>query len=380
MNAPRVLLPVAASLSLLAAAAWPASAQNDRRVIGELAVETVAGGLNHPWGLAFLPDRSMLVTERPGRLRLVDPEGEMSKPIAGVPRVFATGQGGLLDVAIDRNFADNQTIYLCFADPVKGGGQTSLARARLVSGDTPRLSDVKTIFRQEGPPSSRNHWGCRIVQTSDGNLFLTTGDHGGHREEAQNLANHLGTVIRIAPDGTVPKDNPFVGRQDAKPEIWSYGHRNIQAAGLHPQTARLWVVDHGARGGDEINVPQAGRNYGWPVITYGVDYSGAKIGVGTHKEGMEQPIHYWDPSIAPSGMAFYTGDLFPQWRGNLFVGALAGRMVVRIELDGEKIVREHQLLRQLRERIRDVRQGPDGALWLLTDSSNGRILRVTPAR
>jgi len=371
---------LAGGIVLLAAAGGPAVAQGERRVIDGLAVETFASGLSSPWGLAFLPGGGMLVTERPGRLRLVSAEGAVSAPIPGLPRIYASGQGGLLDVAIDRNFAQNRTIYVCFADPVKGGGQTSLARARLDTEGSPRLSEVKTIFRQEGPPSSRNHWGCRIVQTPDGNLFLTTGDHSNHRDEAQKLTGHLGKVIRIAPDGSVPKDNPFVGRKDARPEIWSYGHRNMQGAALHPQTGKLWIVDHGARGGDEINIPEAGKNYGWPVISYGVEYSGAKIGTGTRRAGMEQPLHYWDPSIAPSGMAFYTGDQFPDWRGNLFVGALAGQALVRIELDGEKVGKEHRLLRGLGQRIRDVRQGPDGALWLLTDASNGRILRVTPAR
>lgn len=374
----RALVPM-----LLAAApafAQPASNQDERRVIDRLAVETFARGLVHPWGLAFLPNGQMLVTERPGRLRLVDPDGRLSKPLAGVPKVLAAGQGGLLDVALDRGFADNATLYFCFAEPVEGGGQTALARARLAGGDQPRLEDVRIVFRQKGPPSRGNHWGCRIVQTADGNLFLTTGDHFTHRDRAQELDNHLGKVIRLRPDGTPPPDNPFVGRKDALPEIWSFGHRNAQGAALHPETGRLWMHEHGARGGDEINVPQAGRNYGWPVISYGVDYSGAKIGVGTHRDGMQQPIHYWDPSIAPSGMAFYTGDLFPAWRGSLLVGALRGQLLARLALQGERVVEEERLLRGLGERIRDVRMGPDGALWLLTDSSAGRILRVTPAK
>jgi glucose/arabinose dehydrogenase len=360
-------------------AATPALAQK-RTVIGNLAVETVASGLDHPWGLTFLPDGQMLVTERPGRLRLVTREGRLSGAIAGLPRVFASGQGGLLDVAADRGFAHNGTIYFCYADPIEGGGRTSLARAKLSVEGAPRLEDVKVIFRQEGPPSRGNHWGCRIVQTADDNLFLTTGDHFTQRDQAQNLGNHIGKVIRIRPDGSAPPDNPFVARQDAKPEIWSYGHRNMQGADLHPQTGRYWIVDHGARGGDEINAPEAGKNYGWPVITYGVDYSGAKIGVGTHRDGMQQPLHYWDPSIAPSGLAFYAGDLFPAWKGNLFVGALKSEMLVRLELNGQKVTKEERLLRQLGERIRDVRAGPDGALWLLTDSSSGRILRVAPTQ
>ncbi len=363
----------------------PLSAQQSfKSSAGNLTVETFASGLANPWGLAFLPDGRMLVTERPGRLRIATKDGKLSPALAGVPTVFARGQGGLLDVATDRDFASNQTIFFCFAAPVSGGGQTALARARLVEEGAPRIEQVKVIFQQEGPPSPGNHWGCRIAQARDGNLFLTTGDHFIHRDEAQNLGNHVGKIIRVRPDGTVPPDNPFVGKQGAKPEIkpeiWSYGHRNSQGAAIHPQSGMLWEHEHGARGGDEINIPQAGKNYGWPVITYGVDYSGAKIGLGTHKEGMEQPIKYWDPSIAPSGMAFYTANLFPAWRGNLFVGALVTKALVRLELKGETVGQEERLLQELNERIRDVRQGPDGALWLLTDSTNGKILRVAPAK
>jgi glucose/arabinose dehydrogenase len=343
-------------------------------------VETVARGLSNPWAVAFLPDGRMLVTERPGRLRIVSKEGRASAPVGGVPRVFARGQGGLHDVILDRDYARNNVIYFCFAAPVGGGGQTALARARLVDEGTPRLDDVKTIFQQEGPPSSGNHYGCRIVQASDGNLFLTTGDHFRHRDEAQNLGNHLGKVIRVTPDGAVPPDNPFVKRSGAKPEIWSYGHRNMQGAALHPQSGKLWTHEHGPRGGDEINITEAGKNYGWPVIGYGIDYSGARIHQGQQRAGMEQPIKYWVPSIAPSGMAFYTGKLFPAWRGNLFVGALAAGVLVRLELNGDKVGREERLLRNLNERIRDVRQGPDGALYVATDASAGRILRLSPKK
>lgn len=355
-------------------------AQTFRSPAGNVTVETIVSGLNHPWGLAFLPDGRMLVTERPGRMRIATRDGRLSQPLAGVPPVFASGQGGLHDVVLDRQYAENNTIYFCFAEPVERGGRTSLARARLVDEATPRLADVRVIFRQEGPLSSGNHFGCRIAQAADGNLFLTTGDHFRYRDEAQNLANHLGKVIRIKPDGSVPADNPFVNRPGAKPEIWSYGHRNSQGAAIHPRTGRLWMHEHGARGGDEINIPLAGKNYGWPVITWGVDYSGAKIGVGTRKAGMEQPIWHWTPSIAPSGMAFYTGDLFPTWRGSLLVGALAGQELVRLTLDDERVVKEDRLLMRLGERIRDVRQGPDGAIWLLTDNTAGRILRVVPAQ
>ena len=367
----------ALACALLALTASPAAAQTVRSSAGNLSVETVARGLRHPWGLALLPDGRMLITERPGQMRIATRDGKLSPPLAGVPRVFASGQGGLLDATLDRDFARNNTIYFCFAEPVDGGARTSLARARLADD---KLEELRVIFRQEGPLSSGNHFGCRIVQTPDSNLFLTTGDHFGPRDQAQNLANHLGKLIRIRPDGSVPPDNPFVGRPGAKPEIWSYGHRNMQGAALQPGSNRYWAHEHGARGGDEVNILQAGKNYGWPVITHGVDYSGAKIGIGSHKEGMEQPAWQWTPSIAPSGMAFSTGDLFPAWRGHLFVGALVGKMLVRLEVDGAKIVKEERLLTELSERIRDVRNGPDGALWLLTDSPAGRILRIAPAR
>jgi len=366
--------------ALAAMVALPASAQTFPSSSGPLNVETIARGLDHPWGLAFLPDGKMLVTERPGRLRVVTRDGKLSTQVVGAPQVRASGQGGLHDVVLDRDFASNRTIYLCFAEPASGGGRTAMARARFSDGEAPQLADVKVIFRQEGPLSSGNHYGCRIVQGRDGNLWLTMGDHFSYRDEAQNLANHLGKIVRVTPDGAVPKDNPFVGRSDAKPEIWSYGHRNAQGAALHPQTGRLWEHEHGPRGGDEVNIPLAGKNYGWPVIGYGINYDGTKAHESTAKPGMEQPIKYWVPSIAPSGMAFYTADLFPAWKGNLFVGALAGQMLVRLELDGETVTREERLLTDLRERIRDVRQGPDGAIWLLTDSGNGRLLRLTPAK
>jgi len=359
--------------------AW-AAPQSFPSSAGNLSVETVASGLTNPWALAFLPDGRLLVTEKPGRMRIVGKDGKLSGALAGVPAVFARGQGGLHDVVLDRGYAQNGTIYFCFAESAKGGGRTALARAKLIADGTPRLDDVKVIFRQDGPLSSGNHFGCRIAQAQDGNLFLTMGDHFTTRDQAQNLANHLGKIVRIRPDGSVPPDNPFVGKQGAKPEIWSYGHRNAQGAAIHPQSGKLWEHEHGPRGGDEINIPEAGKNYGWPVIGYGIDYSGAKIHDSTQKAGMEQPVKYWVPSIAPSGMAFYTGELFPAWRGSLFVGALAGQALVRLALDGEKVGQEERLLQDLRERIRDVRQGPDGALWLLTDSGNGRVLRLTPAK
>ncbi len=366
--------------ALIAAGPAPAQVQTFRAAAGNLNVETIAGGLANPWALAFLPDGRMLVTERPGRLRIVTRDGKLSPPVTGLPPIAARGQGGLLDVVPDRGFAQDATIYFCFAEPMSGGARTALARARLIAAEAPRLEDLTVIFRQEGPPSTGRHFGCRIVQTPDNNLFLTTGDHGSESREAQNLSNHIGKIVRVRPDGSVPADNPFVNRQGARPEIWSYGHRNAQGAALHPVSGKLWMHEHGPRGGDEINIPQAGRNYGWPVIGYGIDYSGAKIHESTHKEGMEQPIIQWTPVIAPSGMAFYTGELFPRWKGNLLIGGLATRLVVRLELDGEKVVREERILHELGERIRDVRAGPDGALWLVTDNPAGRILRVTPAR
>jgi glucose/arabinose dehydrogenase len=344
---------------------------------GPLEVRTIASGLERPWALAFLPDGRMLVTEKPGRLRVVSSDGKVAPPISNGPTVWAAGQGGLLDVALDRAFAENRTLYLCFADRTEGGGRTAVARGRL-SEDAASLADVKVIFRQDGPLSSGNHYGCRIAQAADGNLFVGLGDHFVHRDEAQNLRNHLGKLVRIAPDGSIPPGNPFMGRDGARPEIWSYGHRNIQSLAINPATGVLWEIEHGPRGGDEVNVVGPGKNYGWPVIGFGIDYNGAVIHKTTANPGMEQPLKYWVPSIAPSGMAFYEGGLFPSWKGSLFVGALAGQALVRLSIDGERVTGEERMLGELNERIRDVRQGPDGALWLLTDAANGRLLRVAP--
>jgi len=365
----------------MACGSVPAAAQTFPSSAGNLSVETIASGLTNPWALAFLPDGRMLVTERPGRLRIVGRDGKLSPAVAGVPAVRASGQGGLHDVALDRQFAGNKTIYFCFAEPASGGGRTAMARAKLNDGEAPRLDDVKVIFRQDGPLSSGNHFGCRIAQSADNNLFLTMGEHFTDRDEAQKLTSHLGKIVRIKPDGSVPDDNPFVGRKDAKPEIWSYGHRNAQGAAIHPTTGKLWEHEHGARGGDEVNIPQPGKNYGWPVISFGVNYDGTPVGSGkSEMPGMEQPIKYWVPSIAPSGMAFYGGDLFPTWKGSLFVGALAGQTLVRLSLEGENVTGEERLLQGLRERIRDVRVGPDGAIYLATDNNAGRILKVVPVK
>jgi len=348
---------------------------------GPLAVETVARGLDHPWGLAFLPDGRMLVTERPGRMRLVTPAGALSKPVENVPKVFARSQGGLLDVILDRNFAQNRTLYFSYAEPFEGGGRTALARAVLDAGDVPALRDVKVIFRQVGPPSRGNHFAGRIAQGADGNIFVTTGDHFTDRDMAQTLDNDIGKVVRITPNGDAPKDNPFVDRAGARAIVWSYGHRNPQGLTIHPADGSLWEQEHGARGGDEINVIRPGKNYGWPIVSYGVNYDGTPVGTGKQEApGMENPVWHWTPSIAPSGMTFYTGDLFPSWKGSLFNGALRAQFLSRLEIKDGKPVKEERLLQNLNERLRDVRQGPDGALYLLTDNDNGRILRVTLAK
>jgi glucose/arabinose dehydrogenase len=342
----------------------------------KVAVTTVAKGLEHPWSLAILPDGRMLVTERPGRLRYVTPGGEISDPVSGVPDVHATGQGGLLDVILDPAFGENATIYLSYAEPAADGTNgTAVARARLDGGS---LADVRVIFRQQPKFKSNHHFGSRLVFAHDGSLFVTTGERNSQRDKAQDLGTHIGKVLRITPDGGVPADNPFAGQDGALPEIWSWGHRNIQGAALHPETGELWTHEHGPRGGDEVNIARAGRNYGWPVITYGREYSGPAIGEGTAKEGMEQPAHYWVPSIAPSGMVFHDGRGFPDWKGQLFVGALAATQIVRLQVQPDgKVIEEERIA--IGKRVRDVREGPDGALYLVTDEDAGEILRVAPA-
>jgi aldose sugar dehydrogenase len=379
---PRRPVAVPALLGLLACQPAQAPAQPGQRsptppfTPGVVRAETVARGLEHPWGLAFLPDGRMLVTERPGRLRLVGADGAVSPPLAGVPAVAARGQGGLLDVALDPDFATTRLVYLSFAEPGEGGtAGTSVARGRLAAAG---LVDVTVIYRQQPQVRGAGHFGSRLVFGRDGTLFVTQGDRQGYRERAQDLTQGMGKVMRLHPDGGIPAGNPFAGRPDAQPGIWSYGHRNVQGAALHPGTGELWTVEHGARGGDELNVVRAGRNYGWPVITYGVDYSGVRIGEGTARAGMEQPVYYWDPVIAPSGLAFYTGDRYPGWTGSLFVGSLTPGGLVRLVLEEGRVTREERFLGGLGERIRDVVQGPDGFLYLLTDSGDGRVLRVVP--
>ena len=331
-------------------------------------------GLDHPWSLAFLPDGRMLVTERPGRLNLIGRDLQRLQ-IEGVPRVFASGQGGLLEVALHPRFAENHFVYLSYAGPGEGGASTELARAKL---EGHRLVDLRVLFVEEPKTSGGLHFGGRIVFDRAGFLYLTLGERG-QMQRAQAPGNHHGSVIRLNDDGSVPKDNPFVGRAGWKPEKYDLGHRNMQGAALHPQTGALWTHEHGPQGGDEINVIRAGTNYGWPVITYGANYgTGTKIGEGTRKEGMAQPLYYWVPSIAPSGMAFYAGDRFPRWKGNLLVGALRDEMLVRLVLDGEKVVKEERLLKGAFGRIRDVRVGPDGLIYLLTDEGRGVLARLEP--
>jgi glucose/arabinose dehydrogenase len=343
-------------------------------------IEVVADKLSHPWGLTFIDGGRMLVTERPGRLRLIQRDGSVGPAIAGLPKIDVGGQGGLLDVLADSGFARNRTIYFCFSEPAaKGSGNsTALASARL-SDDGKRLEQLKVLFSQKPKVASHMHFGCRIVESPDGKLFLTLGERFSHKQDAQTLDNHLGKVVRINKDGSVPPDNPFVGKAGALPEIWSYGHRNSQGATLGPD-GRLWTHEHGPQGGDEINRPEAGKNYGWPVITYGENYGGGPIGEGlTAKPGMEQPLHYWTPSIAPSGMTFLKSERYGKaWQGNLFVGSLKFQYLDRIEIRDGKVVREERLLQDVGQRIRDVREGPDGLLYVLTDADNGRLLRLLP--
>jgi len=343
-------------------------------------VLTVADGLDHPWGMAFLPDGAILVTEKPGRMRVVSTGGQLSPPVDGVPPVDDRNQGGLLDVALDPQFAQNNLVYWSYSEPRDGGNGTAVARATLVR-EPPALRDLAIIWRMTPTLDSDKHFGSRLVFGRDGALFITTGERSimEGRVQAQRLDSAFGKVIRIKPDGAIPDDNPFVGREGALPAIWSYGHRNIQSAALHPGTGALWTVEHGARGGDEVNVVAPGKDYGWPTITYGIEYSGGKIGEGlTAREGMEQPAYYWDPVIAPSGMAFYEADLFPAWKGSLFVGSLVGKHLARLTLDGDRVVGEERLLAD-RARMRDVRVGPDGAVYVLTDEDDGQILKLVPA-
>jgi glucose/arabinose dehydrogenase len=372
----RFLSSLALSLGVAATALARGEAVTATTQQGTVRLVTVTDGLVHPWGMAFLPDGRVLVTERPGRLRIVAPDGQISGPLSGVPAVDAVRQGGLLDVAVDPDFSSNGLVYLSYAEKRDGGNGTSVARGRLTESG---LEAVEVIFRQQPAIDSGHHFGSRLVFARDGRLFITLGERNSERDKAQLLDNHLGKVVRIERDGKVPSDNPFVGRAGALPEIWSYGHRNVQGAALHPATGELWTNEHGPKGGDELNRDLPGRNYGWPRVTYGVEYSGAKISDSGTAPGIEAPVHYWVPSIATSGLLFYTGERFPQWRGSAFVGGLASKQVARLEMDGHRVLSEERLLEGVvKERVRDVEQGPDGLIYLLTDESDGRLLRIEP--
>jgi glucose/arabinose dehydrogenase len=370
-------------------------APEEKRNVAFTIVDVSTNKLEIPWGMAFLPDGRMLVTERPGRLRIVTAKGEMSPPVTGLPTVDYRGQGGLLDVALDPSFASNRLVYLSFSEP-RGEkmNATAVARGRLVDDQAaPRLENMQVIYHQDPPLASTAHFGSRLVFRRDGTLFVTQGDRSitEGRMQAQKMDSLIGKIVRINTDGSIPKDNPFVGKQGVRPEIWSFGHRNVQGAALHPETGELWEVEHGTRGGDELNVVRAGRDYGWPTIAYGIEYKGGPILGGIQQQaGMEQPVYYWDPVIAPGGMLFYTGKLFPAWQGSVFIGGLGSTHLVRLSLKGERVTGEERLLTDLKpqpERIRDVEQGPDGALYVLTEqrkttpeNPGGRLLKLVPAK
>lgn len=363
-------------LALTAGACAPESATTQAQGAGDEAyrVATVVEGLEHPWGMAFLPDGGILVTERPGRLRMIRDGALQPEAIAGVPAVHARGQGGLLDVALHPDFERNQLVYLSFSKPGEGGATTAVIRGRL-EGD--RLLDVEEILEADAWSGAGVHFGSRMVFDRDGYLYVSIGDRGT-MENAQDLSNHAGTILRLHDDGRVPEDNPFVGREGARPEIWAYGIRSPQGLAVHPETGELWETEHGPRGGDEINRIERGRNYGWPEITYGINYNGEPITDETAREGMEQPLHYWVPSIATSGLAIYSGDRFPGWRGSVFVGGLSGTHLARVAFDGTTPDGEERLLEDRGERIRDVRVGPDGYIYVLIDSDDAPLLRIEP--
>lgn len=367
------------SVALLAAsvASPPGFAQAPAAPAG---TAVVVRGLTDPWAMAFLPDGRMLITEKAGQLRIATPDGRLSAPLAGLPAVAATGQCGLLDVVLDPQFSENRRLFFTFAEPGPGGNSTAVGSARLVDD---QLREVRTLFSQKPKVDSRHHCGSRIVVDRQGHLLVGLGDRFSGKDEAQNPGNHIGKVVRLTAEGRVPADNPFVGRAGAAPEVFSLGHRNIQGAALHPVTGDLWASEHGPQGGDEINVVEAGRNYGWPLVTFGRNYVvGTRIGETGPKTGFEQPLHHWAPtSIAPSGMAFLSSDRYqaryPDWKGSLFVGALRGQALMRLTVDGRRVTAEQRLL-EGQARIRDVRQGPDGWLYLLTDGAGGQVLRLLP--
>ncbi|MEA3252906.1 MAG: PQQ-dependent sugar dehydrogenase [Pseudomonadota bacterium] len=340
---------------------------------GRIQVEALAEGLVHPWGMAFLPDGRMLVTERPGRLRILATDNTLSAPLDGVPKVFAQRQGGLLDVAIDPDFPSNHLIYLSFAEPGDGGASTALGRGRLGDG---RIEDFQVIFRQQPKVGGGNHFGGRIVFTDQGTLFLTLGERFTF-DPAQDTGNHLGTIVHLTHDGAPASSNPFLGDAQARDEIWSYGHRNIESAALNPETGQLWVAEMGPRGGDELNLPEPGGNYGWPVVSWGEHYDGGDIPDPPSRPEFARSIRHWTPVISPSGMVFYTGEAFPDWQGSLLIGGLSSQGLVRLELDGQTVTDEERIA--LGARIRDVEQGPKGRVYVLTDQDDGGVWRLQPA-
>jgi aldose sugar dehydrogenase len=372
----RAVVAAAGALALALAATPAASQQTFQAEHHSYRAVTIAEGLQNAWGLAFLPNGDMLVTERPGRLRLIRDGQLQPDPVPGVPEVAARGQGGLLDVALHPAFADNRFVYLSYSKPGPDGATTAVVRGRF---DGSRLSDLEEVFEARAWSNAGQHFGSRLVFDDHGYLFISVGERGA-MQEAQNLGNHQGTIIRLHDDGRVPSDNPFVGQSGALPEIWAYGVRNPQGMVLHPTTRELWELEHGPRGGDEVNLVLPGRNYGWPVITYGINYNGQPISDITEKEGMEQPLYHWTPSIATSGLAFYTGDAFPQWKGSLLAGGLTGRYVARLTVDGHRVIAEEKLMEGFGERIRDVRDGPDGSIYVLTDAPQGQLVRLEPVR
>ncbi|WP_052417624.1 PQQ-dependent sugar dehydrogenase [Cellvibrio mixtus] len=344
---------------------------------GTIRVNTIAEGLENVWSLAFLPDGKMLVTEKPGRMRIVSPDGKLGEPLQGLPKIYNQGQAGLLDVVLAPDFATSKKIYFSYSEPGdKGTNSTAVSYATL-NGN--KLENVTRVFSQKPKIDSNNHFGSRLVWAADGTLFITLGDRYSEKDKAQTLDNHQGKVIRINADGSAPKDNPFVKTPGALPEIWSYGHRNMQGAAINPVTKKLWTGEHGPQGGDELNIDEPAKNYGWPVITYGENYGGGKIGEGTHKEGMEQPVYKWVPSIATAGFIFYTGDKFPHWKNNILLTSLREQALVRLVVDGDKITKEERLLKnELGQRLRSVIQGPDGLVYIVTDESKGKILQIAP--
>lgn len=375
MKTYKLSLLVALSLGITA----PAVADQYSTERHTVTMKTMTEDLTHPWGMTFLPDGSLLVTERSGTLNHISADGEKRTKISGTPEVFSRSQGGLLDVNIDPDYEQNGWVYISYSEPDQDGGKgnsTAVMRGKIDDG---QWTDGEVIFRQAPKYESGAHFGSRLVFSPEGHLFVTLGDRYSLMEEAQTLDDHIGKVVRIWPDGSVPEDNPFVDDPDALDEIWSYGHRNIQGADIHPETGELWTIEHGPQGGDEVNIPEAGKNYGWPTITYGEDYGGGKIGIGTHKEGMEQPFYYWLPSIATAGAIFYTGDKFEHWQGDLLVTALRGQMISRLDLEEGRMIHEERMFNDdIGFRIRDIEQGPDGFLYILTDEDNGRLIQLSP--